>query len=90
MIKHTEGPWLTDGCGVVSDKGDLICAACFEDGCLYQNAENNMRLVAAAPTMLEALRGILDIGKRDLSNPKYDGYFESAREAVKRATGGES
>lgn len=27
----------------------------------------------------EALRGILEIGKRDMSNPKYDGYFEHAR-----------
>jgi len=31
----------------------------------------------------EALQGILDIGKRDMSNPKYDGYFDAAREALK-------
>lgn len=31
----------------------------------------------------EALQGILDIGKRDMSNPKYDGYFATAREALK-------
>jgi hypothetical protein len=30
----------------------------------------------------EALRGIIEIGKRDMSNPKYDGYFESARVAL--------
>jgi hypothetical protein len=30
----------------------------------------------------EALRGILEIGKRDMSNPKYDGYFEEARAAL--------
>ena len=30
----------------------------------------------------EALQGILDIGKRDMSNPKYDGYFAAAREAL--------
>lgn len=29
-----------------------------------------------------ALRGILEIGKRDMSNPKYDGYFNEAREAL--------
>lgn len=33
---------------------------------------------------LEALRGIIEIGKRDMSNPKYDGYFESAREILVR------
>lgn len=29
-----------------------------------------------------ALTGILEIGKRDMTNPKYDGYFEEAREAL--------
>ena len=30
----------------------------------------------------EALQGILDIGKRDMTNPKYDGYFEAAEAAL--------
>ncbi len=30
----------------------------------------------------DALQGILGIGKRDMTNPKYDGYFEAAREAL--------
>jgi hypothetical protein len=34
-------------------------------------------------SLREALQGILDIGKRDMSNPKYDRYFEAAREAMK-------
>lgn len=29
----------------------------------------------------DALGGILGIGKRDTSNPKYDGYYEEAYEA---------
>ena len=37
----------------------------------------------------EALQGILDIGKRDMTNPKYDGYFEAARAALTPATKGE-
>lgn len=32
--------------------------------------------------LLEALKGILEIGKRDMSNPKYDGYFEFAYEVI--------
>ena len=47
--------------------------------------EANARLIAASPTMYEALKNLLDIGKRDLSNPKYDGYFESARAAIAKA-----
>jgi hypothetical protein len=30
----------------------------------------------------QALQAIIDIGKRDLRNAKYDGYFESARKAL--------
>lgn len=29
-----------------------------------------------------ALQGIIDIGKRDMTNPKYDGYFEAAYHAL--------
>jgi hypothetical protein len=32
----------------------------------------------------DALQGILEIGKRDTSNPKYDGYYEEAREAIRK------
>lgn len=30
----------------------------------------------------EALEGLIEIGKRDLTNPKYDGYFEFARDVL--------
>ncbi len=48
-------------------------------------AKANARLIAAAPDLLEALRNILEIGKRDTSNPKYDGYFEAARAVLAKA-----
>ena len=31
----------------------------------------------------DALQAILEIGKRNTENPKYDGYYETAREAVR-------
>lgn len=37
-------------------------------------------------TLREALQGILEIGKRDMTNPKYDGYFEQAQQALKELT----
>jgi hypothetical protein len=49
--------------------------------------EANARLIATAPELLDALQGILDIGKRDTTNPKYDGYYVAAREAVAKAKG---
>lgn len=36
-----------------------------------------------------ALKGILDIGKRDMSNPKYDGYFQAAIDATKQKVSNE-
>ena len=30
-----------------------------------------------------ALAGIVEIGKRDMRNPKYDGYFETAQFVLK-------
>lgn len=49
--------------------------------------EANASLIAAAPELLAALEGLISIGKRDLSNPKYDGYFEAARAAIAKAEG---
>lgn len=34
----------------------------------------------------EALQGILEIGKRDMTNPKYDGYFEQAQQALQEVS----
>jgi hypothetical protein len=50
-------------------------------------AQANARLIAAAPDLLAALKNIIQIGKRDMSNPKYDGYFEAARAAIAKAEG---
>ena len=61
----------------------------------------NSRLIAAAPEtakerdrlreingeLLAVLHGILEIGKRDMSNPKYDSYFVAARAAIAKAKG---
>jgi hypothetical protein len=41
----------------------------------------------AGLTCEQALRAILEIGKRDMSNPKYDGYFDAARAALPRSDG---
>lgn len=43
------------------------------------------RIEGAAVELYEALDRVISIGKRDMTNPKYDGYFEAAREALKKA-----
>lgn len=39
-------------------------------------------LTAAYERCVEILQSIIDIGKRDTSNPKYDGYYVTARNAL--------
>lgn len=39
-------------------------------------------LYAKANELYEALLGIIEIGKRNTENPKYDGYYERARSAL--------
>lgn len=48
---------------------------------------NHMKLERQRNELLDALVAILEIGKRDMSNPKYDGYFTYAREVVAKVTG---
>ena len=41
---------------------------------------------AQSKDLYRALSGILEIGKRDTTNPKYDGYFNTAKEACAKYT----
>ena len=55
---------------------------------VYQTEEDAKRIVHCVNNydrLVEALEGIIQIGKRDLSNPKYDGYFEEAKQAIAKA-----
>ena len=70
---------------VQAKTGPMVCRLDFGYG--RKTNEADARLIAAAPDLLDALRGILEIGKRDMTNPKYDTYFEAAKNAIYRATG---
>ena len=49
-------------------------------------AMNKAREREVLEEVASALRGILDIGKRDMTNPKYDGYFEEAQRVLAALT----
>lgn len=89
MSNPTPGPWnigeYHKHC--VFDKNGYVIADCLASApsCSTVLAENNACLIAAAPELLEALTGIIEIGKRDMRNPKYDGYFEFSKEVIAKA-----
>ena len=89
MSAHTPGPWKVEYSE--GDEWEVLAGAnlpiAYISGWAGHSTEVNARLIAAAPDLLAALAGIIEIGKRDLTNPKYDAYFEEARAALKKAGG---
>jgi hypothetical protein len=59
---------------------DQVCSKL--KGKFLLSAQPNGGLTEEQVRVENALRAILEIGKRDMSNPKYDGYFEEARAAL--------
>lgn len=96
-MKHTPGPWILEPESFVGEEYYEPCVVARENEHTglsrviaivrigLPETEANARLIKSAPLLLEALRGIIEIGKRDMSNPKYDEYFEAAKVALKEA-----
>jgi hypothetical protein len=81
MSKHTPGKWyVTDAMKDIFDGCTVICSEEVDDAIICSmggdmaEAEANARLIAAAPTMLEALKVIFDIldGCPELNLSNYD------------------
>ena len=89
-IEPSDGPWhwefvSGDGINVYDARNEVcICQRWPAD----EQAVADMRLVASSWRLFRALRAIIEIGKRDTSNPKYDGHYDEARAAIAEATGG--
>jgi hypothetical protein len=89
-VSYTKGPWKWDRLWLEGFEDRTVLSIGNGYDGMYggdEPSEEDAHLIAAAPELLEALQGIIDIGKRDLTNPKYDGYFESARAAIAKAKG---
>ncbi|MCI0464522.1 MAG: hypothetical protein L0Z62_46925 [Gemmataceae bacterium] len=93
---HTPGPWRTDTIGldriwVLDEEENYLAEIVTEDECgfvvLQGQQEANARLMAAAPELLEACKGICDLLYRDKNgDERVDlGQFEQASLACKRA-----
>lgn len=77
---HTPGPWYAEESWVLKDIGDRAyhitkCADWSEE------TEANAHLIAAAPDLLEALKGVLRVADRATVE------FDAARAAIAKAEG---
>ena len=79
MSKHTPGPWK-----LVDRDSVLIPIAPYEWAEAYGGTEANARLIAAAPDLLEALKGMLlhmGMDEDEWNKPTFD----HARAAIAKA-----
>lgn len=86
---HTPGPWRTHGCRHI-EAGDNIIIAAVQPLAARDVQLGNQRLMAAAPEMLEALRGIVGLVRNDEHrnwSPSAESAIDSARAAIAKAEG---
>lgn len=80
-LLHTPGPWFLDHYGGVTANGEDVAHVVGAYGCVENEA--NARLIAAAPDLLAALRGLFDNSTRaDWPTDLY----QAAEAAIAKAT----
>ncbi len=102
-MKHTPGPWTAWGTTIRANKGDYVASAKYYPipGVDDDNSDANARLIAAAPELLEACKGVLALfasltiqPNGDHDNPETDpayivtfGELAKLRAAIEKAEG---
>lgn len=91
MSKHTPGPWFyttegKDAYGIVEQDGtNIMHMQTLQNSIGARHMEANMRLIAAAPDLLDAL-SLLVAGIEDSVSPTFI-PLAKARDAIVKATG---
>jgi len=87
VSEHTSGPWRwLPGDHLVGDAGRTTI---IRDGAgVYNATEGDKLLIAAAPEMLSALRGLIDIAEGRTSDVPGWKQIDLARAAIAKAEGG--
>lgn len=87
LARHTPGPWFLEN-GALASTGEfrIKIVSPWIEGSWTDDSEAaaNMRLLAAAPDMLEALRGLLEL---EYIGETGDERITAARVAIAMATG---
>lgn len=94
--KHTPGPWHlfsnSIGVGVTTGRSDVAHCSGFDSLRTLEEVESNARLIAAAPDLLEALRGAIEwmycVEPHLRDGEPFKRNFESYKAAIAKAEGG--
>lgn len=87
-MSHTQGSWIADGDEILTLNGDVrIADVPLCDGMNPTEWQANLRLIAAAPDLLAALRRVLDMIAADDLIPESVSYMRFARAVIKKAEG---
>ena len=96
--KHTPGPWREGASTFCRGDGEVQMRVYTdhpptEFDVFGDNLAANARLIAAAPDMLEALQALMDLNDNggpfggEMYQDRVDRAWDSARDAIARATG---
>lgn len=101
MSKHTPGPWRDNGDPTMDDPSEeyheiVGGRGCYPDGFALTGyiSTANARLIAAAPELLEALRGLTakinTLWDKGITTGMNANDLRDARDAIAKATNGRS
>jgi hypothetical protein len=88
---HTTGPWrIVGGTEIRDANGSIVCDTATYPCAIPNRPEDNARLIAAAPDLLDALQTLLARIKHDSTAMQRFTFDEVkvARDAITKATGG--
>lgn len=85
--KHTPGPWSTDGRVLRNAAGNSIASSGNNRVVTGDELDASMRLAAAAPDLLSALKVALPILKGHQESPDRAARYENAAAAIAKAEG---
>ena len=90
-MKHTPGPWINLGNGDIIARSENYCGGEKDIASVFLTSNDedewNAQLIAAAPDLLEALRGALEHWPVPSSICKDRPAWKAARAAIALATG---
>lgn len=90
LFKGTPGPWLVrERCNIVDEQGESIADVWFP---VWEEADANARLIAAAPELLIAIenfRMIVECNPDLLENEIVKAAFDYAGQVITKALGNE-